>query len=554
MKTDVQIAQETVMEPIQTIAAKVGIKEEELQLYGNYKAKVELSIWDRIKDRKDGKLILVTAISPTPAGEGKTTTAIGLAQAMAKLGKNAMLAIREPSLGPSMGVKGGAAGGGYSQVVPMEDINLHFTGDIPAIQTAHNLLCALLDNHLYRGNKLNIDPNNIVINRVMDMNERALRDIVIGLNGNGLVRSDHFDITVASEVMAILCLASDLTDLKARLGRMIVAFDMEGKPVTASDLKAEGAMTLLLKDAIKPNLVQTLEHTPVFIHGGPFANIAHGANSIMASKFALKLADYFITEAGFGADLGAEKFFDIKSRFAGFTPDAVVIVATVRALKSNGGVARADLSKENLDALCEGFANLRRHIENVKKFGLTPVVAVNRFPSDTDKELQLVKDLAAEMGVKVALSEVFGKGGEGGTELAEVVLDAIENNDNSFRHLYPVEMPLRKKIETIATEIYRADGVVFSSQARKKLAAYEELGFGEFPICIAKTQYSFTDDPKKINAPENFKITIRDVRISAGAGFIVALAGDVMTMPGLPAVPAAENMDISEDGTVVGLF
>jgi formate--tetrahydrofolate ligase len=554
MKSDVQIAQEAHMEPISEIAKGIGINEEELQLYGNYKAKVDLKIWDRIKDNPNGKLILVTAITPTPAGEGKTTTTIGLGQALAKVGKKTMMAVREPSLGPCMGIKGGAAGGGYSQVVPMEDINLHFTGDIPAIQTAHNLLCAMLDNHLYRGNKLKIDTNNIAINRVMDMNERALRDIVVGLGSNGVTREDHFDITVASEVMAILCLASDLQDLKQRLSKMIVAFNMDGEPVTAGDLNAQGAMALLLKDAINPNLVQTLEHVPVFIHGGPFANIAHGANSIVASKIGLKLADYFVTEAGFGADLGAEKFFDIKSRFAGFKPDAVVLVATVRALKMNGGVSKSDLDEENLEALNEGMANLRQHVENLKKFNMNPVVAINRFPTDTKAELKMVEDLCEELGVEVALSEVFAKGGEGGVELAEKVIEVIESGKNDFVQLYDDELPLRDKIEKIAKEIYRADGVIFYKKARQKLKAYEELGYGHFPVCMAKTQYSFSDDPKKINAPKGFKIRVRDVRVSAGAGFVVALAGSVMTMPGLPSTPAAEKMDIKEDGTIVGLF
>ncbi len=554
MKSDVQIAQEAQMDPIVDIAKGIGINEEELELYGNYKAKVNLNIWDRVKDNPNGKLILVTAITPTPAGEGKTTTTIGLGQALAKLGKKTMMAIREPSLGPCMGIKGGAAGGGYSQVVPMEDINLHFTGDIPAIQTAHNLLCAMLDNHLYRGNKLKIDTSNIVINRVMDMNERALRDIVIALGKNGVTREDHFDITVASEVMAILCLASDLQDLKQRLSKMIVAFNMDGEPVTAGDLNAQGAMALLIKDAINPNLVQTLEHVPVFIHGGPFANIAHGANSIVASKIGLKLADYFVTEAGFGADLGAEKFFNIKSRFAGFKPDAVVLVATVRALKMNGGVSKRDLDEENLEALKEGMANLEQHVENIKKFGMNPVVAINRFPTDTKAELKMVEDLCEKLGVKVALSEVFAKGGEGGEELAKEVIDVIESGVNDFVKLYEDELSLRGKIEKIAKEIYRADRVIFYKRARRKLKAYEELGYGHFPICMAKTQYSFSDDPKKINVPKGFKIRIRDVRVSAGAGFVVALAGSVMTMPGLPGTPAAEKMDIKEDGTIVGLF
>lgn len=556
MKSDVQIAQEAKMLPITEIAAKVGIQEDELELYGKYKAKVSLDIWKRIKDNPDGKLILVTAINPTPAGEGKTTTTVGLGQAMAKLGKKTMMALREPSLGPCMGVKGGAAGGGYSQVVPMEDINLHFTGDIPAIQTAHNLLCAMLDNHLHQGNELNIDPRRIVIRRCMDMNERALRNIVVGLGGrtNGVPREDGFDITVASEVMAILCLASDLQDLKKRLSKMVVAYTYDRKPVTAGDLKAQGAMALLLKDAIKPNLVQTLEHVPVFIHGGPFANIAHGCNSVMATKFGLKLADYLITEAGFGADLGAEKFFDIKCRLAGLKPDAAVIVATVRALKMHGGVDKENLGKENLEALAAGFANLARHVENIRKFGVPAVVAINRFPTDTEAELQLVKDKCRELGTRVALSEVWAKGGEGGIELAEQVLEVLEQEPSSFKPIYDDSMSLKDKIRTIAKEIYRAADVEFTREASRQIRRYEKMGMGKAPVCMAKTQYSFSDDPKLLGAPESFVVTIRDVRVSAGAGFVVALTGDIMTMPGLPKHPAAENMDIKEDGTIVGLF
>ncbi len=554
MKSDVQIAQEAKMQPIVDIAAKLGIEPDELQLYGNYKAKVDTKLWDRVKDNPDAKIILVTAINPTPAGEGKTTTTVGLGQALTKLGKKTVMALREPSLGPCMGVKGGAAGGGYSQVVPMEDINLQFTGDIPSIQTAHNLLCALVDNHLYHGNELNIDTRRIVIRRVMDMNERALRSIVVGLNGNGVPREDGFDITVASEVMAIFCLATDLADLKQRLSKMIVAFNKDGEPVTCGDLNAQGAMALLLKDAIKPNLVQTLEHVPVFIHGGPFANIAHGCNSVMASRFGVKLADYFVTEAGFGADLGAEKFFDIKCRFTGFKPDAVVLVATIRALKMNGGVKKQDLGSENLEALGNGFVNLARHIENIKKFGIKPVVAINRFPTDTEAELKLLEDKCNEYGASVALSEVFAKGGEGGIELGKKVIEVIEAGEADFNVLYPNELPLRKKIETVAKEIYRAKKVVLSRKVRRKLKNYEAMGYGHFPVCMAKTQYSFSDDPKKLGAPEGFTLTIRDVRVSAGAGFVVALAGDIMTMPGLPKKPAAENMDIKDDGTIVGLF
>ena len=554
MKSDVQIAQEAKMQPIVDIAAKVGIKPEELILYGNYKAKVDLKLWDRVKDNENAKIILVTAINPTPAGEGKTTTTVGLGQALTKLGKKTMMALREPSLGPCMGVKGGAAGGGYSQVVPMEDINLHFTGDIPSIRTANNLLCALVDNHIYHGNELNIDTRKIAIRRVMDMNDRALRSIVVGLNGNGVPREDGFDITVASEVMAIFCLATSMRDLKERLGKIIVAYNHDNEPVTCSDLNAQGALTLLLKDAIKPNLVQTLEGVPVFIHGGPFANIAHGCNSVMASSFGIKLADYFVTEAGFGADLGAEKFMDIKMRFTGYKPDAVVLVATIRALKMNGGVKKQDLAEENLEALADGFVNLARHIENIKKFGIKPVVAINRFPTDTVAELELLEQKCDEYGVGVALSEVFAKGGDGGLELGRKVIELVEAGEADFHVLYPNEMPLRTKIETIAKEIYRAEKVVFSSSARRKLRTYEKLGYRDFPVCMAKTQYSFSDDPKKLGAPVGFTLTISDVRVSAGAGFVVALTGDIMTMPGLPKVPAATKMDILEDGTIIGLF
>ncbi|WP_206811395.1 formate--tetrahydrofolate ligase [Paradesulfitobacterium ferrireducens] len=556
MKTDIEIAQEAQMKPITEVAKLVGLSEDDIELYGKYKAKVSLDVWNRVKDKPNGKLILVTAINPTPAGEGKTTTTVGLGQAMVKMGKKAMIALREPSLGPCFGVKGGAAGGGYAQVVPMEDINLHFTGDFHAITSAHNLLAAMLDNHLQQGNLLNIDPRQVVFRRVMDMNDRALRKIVIGLGGRteGVPRENGFDITVASEIMAILCLASDLMDLKARFGKIVVAYTYDGKPVTAHDLEAEGAMALLMKDAIKPNMVQTLENTPVFIHGGPFANIAHGCNSIIATQLGLKLADYMITEAGFGADLGAEKFYDIKCRFGGLKPDATVIVATVRALKMNGGVAKADLNAENLDALAKGIVNLEKHIENMGKFGVPAVVAINRFPSDTEAELDFIRKRCQELGSVVALSEVFTKGGEGGRELAETVLKVMEEKKSNFKVLYEAELPIKDKIEKICTEIYGADGVNFSKEAETMIQKYTDLGYGNLPVVMAKTQYSLSDDPALLGRPTGFKITVREVRLSAGAGFLVAITGAIMTMPGLPKRPAAMNMDIDAEGKITGLF
>lgn len=556
MKTDVQIAQEAKMKPITEIAAQLGILEDELELYGKYKAKVSLDVFERLKDKPDGKLILVTAINPTPAGEGKTTTNIGLSMALNKLGKKTITALREPSLGPSFGVKGGAAGGGYSQVVPMEDINLHFTGDFHAITSAHSLLAALLDNHIHQGNELNIDTRRIVWKRVVDMNDRALRNIVIGLGSkaDGVPRQDGFDITVASEIMAILCLATSFEDLKERLGNMVVAYNMDGEPVRAKDLHATGALALILKDAIKPNLVQTLENTPAFIHGGPFANIAHGCNSVLATKMALKLGDYVVTEAGFGADLGAEKFFDIKCRFAGLKPDAAVIVATVRALKMHGGVAKADLGTENLEALQKGLENLEKHIENVAKFGVPAVVAINKFPTDTEAELNLVFERVKASGAEVAISDVWAKGGEGGIELAKKVIETIETKKSNFKPLYDVELPIKEKITKIAKEIYGADGVTFTKPAENMIKTLEKLGLDKMPICMAKTQYSLSDDASLLGRPKGFTITVREIRLSAGAGFIVALTGEVMTMPGLPKVPAANNMDVLPDGTIVGLF
>lgn len=556
MKTDIQIAQESKLQPILDIGKQIGIERSELELYGDYKAKISLETWDRIKNNPDGNLILVTAINPTPAGEGKTTTNVGLSMGLNKIGKKTITALREPSLGPSFGVKGGAAGGGYAQVVPMEDINLHFTGDIHAITTAHNLLSALLDNHIHQGNKLNIDTRRIVWRRVLDMNDRALRSIVIGLGGkaNGVPREDGFDITVASEIMAILCLASDLEDLKSRLGSMIVAYNHEGKPVTADDLHATGSLTILLKDAIKPNLVQTLENTPAIIHGGPFANIAHGTNSLIATKFGLKLADYVVTEAGFGADLGAEKFFNIVSRFAGFKPAATVIVATVRALKMHGGVAKNQLGEENLEALGKGIENLEKHIENVNKFGVPAVVAINRFPTDTEAELKLLEEKCNALGADVVLSEVWGKGGEGGIELAKKVVEVVETKKSNYKPIYDVNDSIEKKIEIIVKEVYGADGVEFTAKAKKEIKNYTELGLDKMPICMAKTQYSLSDNPQLLGKPKGFTVTIRDLRVSAGAGFIVALAGDIMTMPGLPKIPAANNMDIDEKGVISGLF
>lgn len=555
MKTDVQIAQEAQMKPIVDVASQLDISDDELELYGKYKAKISPDVLERLKDRPNGKLVLVTAINPTPAGEGKTTTNVGLSMALNKLGKKTITTLREPSLGPCFGIKGGAAGGGYSQVVPMDDINLHFTGDFHAITSAHNLLAAMLDNHIHQGNALDIVTKKIVWKRVMDMNDRSLRHIIVGLGkkGDGVMRESGFDITVASEIMAILCLATDIEDLKARLSRMVVAYNSKGEAVTAGDLQATGAMALLLKDAIKPNLVQTLENTPAIIHGGPFANIAHGCNSVMATQTALKLGDYVVTEAGFGADLGAEKFFDIKCRYAGLKPDVAVIVATVRALKMNGGVAKDNLAEENLDALKAGSANLLRHLDNVAKYGVPAVVAINRFPTDTEAELELLRDLCKEKGIDVVLSEVFAKGGEGGMELAKEVINICENQKSDFHTLYDVNDSIEDKMNTIATEIYGADGVDFTADALKQVRELEKLGLDRLPICVAKTQYSFTDDPKKLGAPKNFRITVREVKVSAGAGFIVALTGSIMTMPGLPKVPAANGMDILSDGTIIGL-
>ncbi|MBN2936008.1 formate--tetrahydrofolate ligase [Mogibacterium sp.] len=555
MKTDVQIAQEAQMKPIVEVASQLDISDDELELYGKYKAKISPDVLERLKDRPNGKLVLVTAINPTPAGEGKTTTNVGLSMALNKLGKKTITTLREPSLGPCFGIKGGAAGGGYSQVVPMDDINLHFTGDFHAITSAHNLLAAMLDNHIHQGNALDIVTKKIVWKRVMDMNDRSLRHIIVGLGkkGDGVMRESGFDITVASEIMAILCLATDIEDLKARLSRMVVAYNSKGEVVTAGDLQATGAMALLLKDAIKPNLVQTLENTPAIIHGGPFANIAHGCNSVMATQTALKLGDYVVTEAGFGADLGAEKFFDIKCRYAGLKPDVAVIVATVRALKMNGGVAKDNLAEENLDALKAGSANLLRHLDNVAKYGVPAVVAINRFPTDTEAELELLRDLCKEKGIDVVLSEVFAKGGEGGMELAKEVINICENQKSDFHTLYDVNDSIEDKMNTIATEIYGADGVDFTADALKQVRELEKLGLDRLPICVAKTQYSFTDDPKKLGAPKNFRITVREVKVSAGAGFIVALTGSIMSMPGLPKVPAANGMDILSDGTIIGL-
>lgn len=556
MKTDIEIAQEAKMLPITEVAKKVGLKEDDLELYGKYKGKVSLDVYKRLQDKPDGKLILMTAINPTPAGEGKSTTTIGLGQALAKMGKKTMMTLREPSLGPSFGIKGGAAGGGYSQVVPMEDINLHFTGDFHAISTAHNLLAAMVDNHLQQGNELGIDPRQVVWRRVVDMNDRALRNIIIGLGGkaNGVPRESGFDITVASEIMACFCLAEDLMELKERLAKIIVAYTYEGKPVTAGDLQAQGAMALLLKDAVKPNLVQSLENVPVFVHGGPFANIAHGCNSITATKMALKLADYVVTEAGFGADLGAEKFFNIKCRFANLKPDAAVLVATVRALKMHGGVSKSDLGREDLNALRKGFANLEKQIENIGKFGVPVVVAINRFPTDTDAELELVAKRCEELGVPAALSDVWAKGGEGGIELAQKVLVVLEKGKADFKFLYEDEMGLKDKIAAIAREIYGAEGVDFTSEAEKQIDLYTGLGYGKMPVCMAKTQYSLSDNPGLLGRPKGFRITVREVRISAGAGFVVAITGSIMTMPGLPKKPAAVNMDIDSKGKITGLF
>ncbi len=556
MKTDIQIAQEAEMKHIKEVAVQAGISEDELEFYGKYKAKLSDELWNRIKDNEDGKLVLVTAINPTPAGEGKTTTSVGLGQAFAKLGKKAMIALREPSLGPCFGIKGGAAGGGYAQVVPMEDLNLHFTGDFHAITSANNLLAAMLDNHIQQGNTLGIDPRQVVWKRCVDMNDRVLRNIVVGLGRktDGMVREDHFVITVASEIMAILCLADDLADLKRRLGRIIVAYNFKGEPVTADDLQATGAMAALLKDAIKPNLIQTLEHTPALVHGGPFANIAHGCNSVRATKMALKLSDITVTEAGFGADLGAEKFFDIKCRMAGLKPDAVVLVATVRALKYNGGVAKADLAEENLDALAKGIVNLEKHIENIQKYGVPVIVTLNSFVTDTDAENAFIEKFCRELGCEFALSEVWAKGGEGGLDLAQKVLETLETKESDFHTLYNDELSLKDKIRTIAQEIYGAHDVVYEPAAEKQLAKIESMGFGSFPICMAKNQYSLSDDATKLGRPENFDIHIREVYVSAGAGFVVALTGAVMTMPGLPKVPAANGIDVTDDGKITGLF
>ena len=556
LKSDIEIAQEATMRPIQEIGAELGIQPEELIFYGHYKAKLSKELEQRLQDKPEGKLILVTAVNPTPAGEGKTTVSVGLAQAMNRLGKKTVLALREPSLGPVFGIKGGAAGGGYSQVVPMEDINLHFTGDMHAITTANALLCAVIDNHLQQGNQLGIDPRRILFKRCVDMNDRALRNVVVGLGGkvNGVPREDGFQITVASEIMAILCLAGDIFDLKERLGNILVAYTYSGEPVYCRDLGVHGAMAAVMKDAIQPNLVQTLENTPALIHGGPFANIAHGCNSVKATKMALKLGDYAVTEAGFGSDLGAEKFFDIKCRAAGLRPDCVVLVATVRALKYNGGVKKEDLTTPDVEALRRGSVNLKQHIENLQKFGLPVVVALNRFASDSDEELALLDELCREMDAPVCLAEVFAKGGEGGLDLAQQVLDTIQTKPSNFHTLYDVSLPVEEKVEILAKEIYRADGVDFTPQAKKSLADIQRIGLDKLPICVAKTQYSFSDDASKLGAPRNFRITVRDVKVSAGAGFIVIYTGNIMTMPGLPKAPSALNIDIDERGEIVGLF
>ena len=558
MLSDIEIAQSTALRPIADIAAELGIQEDELELYGKYKGKINERAFARLQDRPDGKLVLVTAINPTPAGEGKTTTTAGLGQAMAKIGKKAVIALREPSLGPVFGVKGGAAGGGYAQVLPMEDINLHFTGDMHAITSANNLCCAMLDNHMQQGNPLGIDPRRVLIKRCLDMNDRALRNIVIGLGGkiNGVPREDGFIITVASEVMAILCLSKDMEDLKKRLGDMLIAYTYDGKPVYARDIKADGAMTALLRDAVNPNLVQTIEGTPAIMHGGPFANIAHGCNSVRATRLALKLGDYCITEAGFGSDLGAEKFLDIKCRMAGLTPACVVVVATVRALKYNGGVPKAELSAENVPALEKGVVNLKAHVENMQKFCIPVVVAINRFGTDSDAELQVIDDCCKELGVRYALSEVFAKGGEGGMELAQTICDVIDENEGKsrFAPIYPDEAPVEEKVETIAKTIYGAAGVTFSNKALKSLKEIKALGGDKMPVCIAKTQYSLSDDPALLGRPTGFTITIRDLKLSSGAGFVVAYAGDIMTMPGLPKVPAAEKIDVDDQAVIHGLF
>lgn len=556
MKTDIQIAQESKMLPIKEVAKQLGIIEDDLELYGKYKAKLSSELMSKLQEKEDGKLVLVTAINPTPAGEGKTTISVGLGQALCRLGKKAAIALREPSLGPCFGIKGGAAGGGYSQVVPMEDLNLHFTGDFHAITSANNLLAAMLDNHLQQGNALQIDPKQIVWKRCVDMNDRALRNIIIGMGNkmDGVVRQDGFVITVASEIMAILCLANDMDDLKEKLGNIIVAYTYAGEPVTAKDLKAVGAMAALLKDAIKPNLIQTLEHTPAIVHGGPFANIAHGCNSVQATKMGLKLADILVTEAGFGADLGAEKFFDIKCRKAGIAPDAVVLVATVKALKYNGGVPKDQLAAENLEALAKGIVNLEKHIENIQKYGVPVVVTLNQFLTDTENELQYIETFCKERGCEFALSKVWEKGGEGGEELAKAVLRTLETKESHFKPLYEDNLTICEKIETIAKEIYGADGVTYSAAAKKAIDKIESLGMADFPVCMAKNQYSFSDDAKKLGRPTGFTINIREVYVSAGAGFVVAITGSIMTMPGLPKVPAAENIDVDKDGMITGLF
>lgn len=556
MLTDIEIAQQAKIKRIYEIAEKLGLEDDDIEPYGHYKAKLSETLFEKIKNKSDGKLILVTAINPTPAGEGKTTVSVGLTQAMNRIGKNTVLALREPSLGPVFGVKGGAAGGGYSQVVPMEDINLHFTGDMHAITAANNLLCAILDNHIQQGNDLNIDQRKILFKRCMDMNDRALRDIVIGLGGklNGVPREDGFQITVASEIMAILCLSEDIEDLKKRIGNILVAYDISGNAIYARDLNIQGAMTALLKEALKPNLVQTLENNPVLIHGGPFANIAHGCNSVRATKMALKLGDYCVTEAGFGSDLGAEKFFDIKCRFANLKPSCVVLVATIRALKYNGGVLKSDLSAENVEALKKGIVNLKVHIENMNKFGLPVVVAINKFHTDTQEEIKCIEDFCNSMNVEVSLTEIFSKGGQGGVDLAEKVCKTIDKNNSEFKHLYSDKLNIKEKLDVIAREIYRAEGVTFTTQAEKTLTEIEKLGLGDMPVCVAKTQYSLSDDPSKLGNPTGFKITVRDLKISSGAGFIVALTGDIMTMPGLPKKPAALSIDCENDGKITGLF
>lgn len=556
MLSDIEIAHGAKMKPITEIAAGLGIENEDIEPYGHYKAKLSEALYEKLADKDDGKLILVTAINPTPAGEGKTTVSVGLAQAMHKIGRNAVLALREPSLGPVFGIKGGAAGGGYSQVVPMEDINLHFTGDMHAITSANNLLCAAVDNHLQHGNELGIDQRRILFKRCLDMNDRALRNVIAGLGGkiNGIPREDGFQITVASEVMAILCLASNIDDLKKRLGNILVGYKYSGEPVYARELGVQGAMTALLKDALKPNLVQTLENTPALIHGGPFANIAHGCNSIRATKLALKLGDYCVTEAGFGSDLGAEKFFDIKCRFGGLKPECVVLVATIRALKYNGGIPKSDLQEENTDALCRGIVNLGVHIENMKKFGVPVVVAINRFYTDTENEIRIVEEFCKNAGVESSMTEIFAKGGDGGKDLASKVISTIENKSSEFKPIYDEKLSIKEKLDIIAEEIYRADGVVYTAEAEKALKEIEKLGYGNIPVCVAKTQYSLSDDPSKLGKPEGFKITVRDLKLSSGAGFVVALTGNILTMPGLPKCPAALNIDCDNSGSITGLF